>query len=74
MTLEEAREQAEIPMVGKRKKKEKPSPEEAAEILTNLLRQEKVRRFAAKHDISEEAASKILAGQKREEEKKDAGE
>ncbi len=53
-----------IPMVGKRKKKEKPSPEEVAEALLAVLRQEKIRRVAEKNDISEEEAERILAGKK----------
>jgi hypothetical protein len=51
-------------MVGKRKKKERPGPEEIAEALLAVLRQEKVRRFAEKNSISEEEAERILAGKK----------
>ena len=48
--------------MGKRKKK--PTPEEVYEAINDVLRQEKIRRYAEKHDVSEEEAARILSGGK----------
>jgi hypothetical protein len=46
------------------KKKKKPTPEEVYEAINGMLRQEKIRRYAEKHDVSEEEAARILTGGK----------
>ena len=46
------------------RKKEKPSPEEIYEAINDVLRQEKIRLYAEKHDVSEEEAARILSGGK----------
>ena len=46
------------------KKKKKPTPEEVYEAINGVLRQEKIRRYAEKHDVSEEEAARILSGGK----------
>ena len=49
--------------MGKRKKI--PTPEEVYKAINGMLRQEKIRRYAEKHDVSEEEAARILSGMKR---------
>jgi len=49
--------------LGRRKKK--PTPEEFYEAINEVLRGEKLRRYAEKHDVSEEEAAGILSGKKR---------
>ena len=46
------------------KKKKKPTSEEVYEAINDVLRQEKIRRYAEKHDVSEEEAARILTGGK----------
>ena len=48
--------------LGRRKKK--PTPEEFYEAINEVLRGEKLRRYAEKHDVSEEEAARILSGGK----------
>jgi UDP:flavonoid glycosyltransferase YjiC (YdhE family) len=48
--------------LGKRKKK--PTPEETYEAINEVLRKEKIRRFAERHAVSEEEAARILSGKK----------
>ena len=48
--------------MGRRKKK--PSPEEIYEAISEMLFREKVRRYAERHDVSEEEATRILTGGK----------
>jgi hypothetical protein len=49
--------------LGRRKKK--PTPEEFNEAMNEVLRGEKLRRYAEKHDVSEEEAARILSSMKR---------
>jgi len=46
------------------KKKKQPTPEEVYEAINGMLRQEKIRRYAERHDVSEEEAARMLTGRK----------
>ena len=48
--------------MGKRKKI--PTPEEVYKAINGMLRQEKIRRYAERHGVSEEEATRILTGGK----------
>ncbi len=46
------------------RRKKKPSPEEIYEAMSEMLLREKIRRYAERHDVSEEEAARILTGGK----------
>jgi len=46
------------------KKKKQPTPEEVYKAINGMLRQEKIRRYAERHGVSEEEATRVLTGEK----------